>query len=106
MTKDTEYLKLAEYTNDGELLGTPAKRTHAIKIEVNSLMKIATEANIPIFVAYYAPGKGYVYDGMLPEELAADDLKEQYGKFMKFLQVCIDFNKADYKPVIKSNKED
>lgn len=94
---------LVEVSNEESLKGTPVKRAHDVKIEVNNLMKIANDSKIPIFVAYYAPGKGYIYDGLFPEEIEdAEDLKEQYGKFMKFLKVCIDFNKEDYKPIIKS----
>ena len=83
---------LVEVSNEESLKGTPVKRTHDVKIEVNNLMKIANDSKIPIFVAYYAPGKGYIYDGLFPEEIEdAEDLK-----------VCIDFNKEDYKPIIKS----
>lgn len=102
MKKTEVNLTLEEISNEDELKGSSVKRAHDVKIGVNSLIKTAEESKIPIFIAYYAPGKGYVYDGLFPEELEEDDLKEQYGKFFKFLQVCIDFNKKDYKPIIKS----
>lgn len=106
MKKNTNnVVALTPVTNEDKFLGSPAKRSHAVKIEVNNLMKIAEENKIPIFISYYAPGKGYVYDGLFPEEIESPDLYEQYGKFMKFLKVCIDFNKDDYKPVIKSNDD-
>lgn len=101
-----DFTELKEVSNDTMLLGSPVKRAHDVKIGVNSLIKTSEAAQIPIFIAYYVPGKGYVYDGMLPEELNSPDLKEQYGKFWRFLQLCLDFNKEDYKPVIKSNDDD
>lgn len=102
MKKTNTVVTLSEVSNEEELKGSPVKRAHDVKIGVNNLVKIAEESNIPIFIAYYAPGKGYVYDGLFPEELEEEDLKSQYGKFMKFLKVCIDFNRQDYKPIIKA----
>lgn len=102
MKKKEVNLTLTEVSNEDELKGTPVKRVHDVKIGVNGLIKIAEESQIPIFIAYYAPGKGYVYDGLFPEEIGAEDLQTQYGKFIKFLQVCLDFNKKEYKPIIRS----
>ena len=106
MKKNTEdFTELKEVENESLLPGPITKRTHDVKIGVNNLVKIAEESKIPIFIAYYAPGKGYVYDGLLPQELESADLIDQYDRFWKFLQLCIDFNKDDYKPVIKSNED-
>lgn len=79
--------------------------THQIKISSNQLVKLAEDSQIPIFVAYYDPQKGYQYNGVFPEELDAEDLASEYGRFYEFLRVCIGFNKADLMPQMKSSEE-
>lgn len=56
------------------------------------------EYNIPCFVAVLIPGKGYKYQMIMPEEIENEtpEIIESYGKFNKFLQVCLNFNKQDY----------
>ena len=82
------------------------KRAHQIKISSNQLVKLAEDSQIPIFVAYYDPQKGYQYNGVFPEELDAEDLASEYGRFYEFLRVCIGFNKADLMPQMKKSEED
>ena len=106
MNKNTDDFEMLESVENESLLpGVSSNRTHDVKIAINELMKISTNSKIPIFVAYYDPGKGYVYNGMLPQELNSPDLVDQYDRFWKFLKLCIDFNRDDYKPVIKSNDD-
>ena len=81
-------------------------RAHKVKIATNQYVKLATEQEIPVFVAYYIPKKGYEYACVLPEDLDTEDVKGEYGKFMKFFQVCIDFNKEDYIPIIQKKMKD
>ena len=59
-----------------------------------------------MFVAYYGPKKGYEYACVLPEDVDDQDVESEYGRFLKFFQVCIDFNKEDYKPVIQKKMKD
>ena len=77
-----------------------SKRAHAVKIASNQLVKLAEENDIPIFIAYYDPKKGYQYNGVLPEELTSEDLQSQYERFYDFLEVCISFNKEDLRPKV------
>ena len=82
-----------------------AKRAHEIKIATNRLVKLAEETQVPIFVAYFDSQKeDYQYNGVFPEEIGTDDVKNQYGKFYEFLKVCIGFNKADLGPKIERRK--
>lgn len=81
-------------------------RSHKIKIATNQFIKLANEQDIPVFVAYYVPKKGYEYACVLPEDVDDQDVESEYGRFLKFFQVCIDFNKEDYKPVIQKKMKD
>lgn len=83
---------------------TVAQRTHAVKIATNQLVKLAGENDIPIFIAYYDPRRGYQYNGLFPEEIESPDVMSQYERFMDFLKVCISFNREDNTPTI-SKKE-
>jgi hypothetical protein len=74
--------------------------SHKIKILANQLVRECEIAKIPIFLSYYVPGKGYQYNALLPEEIG-EDMKGEYNKFKRFLQVCVDFNKEDYFPKIQ-----
>jgi len=77
---------------------------HEVKIAINTLMKKFEELGLPAFIAVYvgSEGKndGYLYDTVLPEEIGKDTCPSQYGRFLKFLQIVIDFNKEDYIPTI------
>lgn len=81
-------------------------KTHQIKISSNRLVKLAEDSQIPIFIAYYDPQNGYQYNGVFPEELDADDLKSEYGRFFEFLKVIIGFNKDDLMPQMKRSEGD
>lgn len=90
-----------------ELLPSDTKRAHAVKIATNQLVKLSEENNIPIFIAYYDPIKGYQYNGVLPEDCEkSEDLYSQYERFYKFLEICILFNKEDCRPHISKKNVD
>lgn len=72
--------------------GKTSEKEHEIKISANRLVREAGNAGIPIFVAYYSETEGYVFNGMLPEELGVES---QYGKFNEFMRTCIGFNKDE-----------
>lgn len=85
---------------------TAPKNNHDVKIYTNQVVRTLRENNIPVFIAYYTPDKGFQYNGCFPEELpdkeAASSLSTACGgKFFEFLKLCIGFNKEDYFPVIK-----
>ena len=88
-----------------KIRSTDSQRAHAVKIAVNQLVKLAGENDIPIFIAYYDPRRGYQYNGLFPEEIEAPDVADQYGRFMEFLKICISFNRDDNTPTI-TKKED
>ena len=75
---------------------------HDIRIKANQLAKECKIAGIPFFLSYYnkdrAVGKRYQYAAMFPEELENGVAESEYGKFKKFLQVVIGFNRTDYEP--------
>ena len=75
--------------------GKVSEKEHEVKIELNRIVREAGNAGIPIFTAYYSQDEGYVYNAMLPEEIASEPLKDQYGRFDEFMRTCIGFNKAD-----------
>ncbi len=80
------------------------KDLHDAKIAINTLMKKFEELQIPVFIAMYAGEdnkENYIYDAVLPEEIGTEKCQSQYGKFLKFMQIVIDFNKEDYMPYIK-----
>ena len=66
---------------------------HKIKIMMNELVREAAKEGIPIFGLYYSEKEGYVYNGMLPEELGVES---EYGKFNEFLRICMGFNKEEF----------
>ena len=74
---------------------------HDAKIAMNALTKRFEALEIPMFVALYSGSEGYIYDAVLPEEIGKDSCSSEYGRFLKFLQVVIDFNKEDYIPIVK-----
>lgn len=82
------------------------KAKHELKINSNRLLKECEEAEIPIFIAYFIPGEGYVYQGLLPEEIGTENVSSEYGRFTEFLKTCIGFNQADVKPIIKLNSSE
>lgn len=65
---------------------------------MSNFVKEMKEIDAPCFVAVLIPGKGYKYQMLMPEEIENEkpEIVECYGKFNKFLQVCLDFNKEDY----------
>ncbi len=73
---------------------------HDLRIDVNKMTREAKEHGIPIFIAFYSPLDGYVYNAVLPEEVEdenlAKDLESEYGKFNKFLRICMDFNREEF----------
>lgn len=77
---------------------------HDMKIGINRIMKDAQEAEVPIFIAYYNPTQGYIYNALFPEEIGSKEIESEYGRFLDFLKTCVGFNRDDYKPVIKVSK--
>lgn len=73
---------------------------HSINMAAKAFCRTCTEQNIPVFVCYYIPGKGYKYRATFPEEIDTPEVSSQFGKFKEFLRVCIGFNKKDYLPNI------
>lgn len=78
---------------------------HNIKIALNQIVRDAGRAGIPIFTVFYTEEEGYVFNGILPEEIGTDNLKSEYGKFDEFLKTCIGFNKEDELKPVKIYKE-
>lgn len=77
---------------------------HEINLEAKNFYKKCFRNNVPVFISYYIPNKGYQYRTAFPEEIGTEEVASQYGKFKKFLQICIDFNKKDYEPQIQNRK--
>lgn len=77
---------------------------HDMKIGINRVIKDAQEAEVPIFIAYYSPSQGYIYNALFPEEIGTKEAESEYGRFLDFLKTCVGFNREDYKPVIKVSK--
>lgn len=100
----TEGIKLRP-VSEGQK-NTDSKRSHAVKIATNQLVKIAEDNDIPIFIAYYDPSRGYQYNGIFPEEIGTPDIASQYDRFLEFLKVCIGFNKEDNIPTIRKKEEE
>lgn len=70
---------------------------HDLKIQINAMCKEAKKNGVPIFVAYYSPADGYVYNGVIPEEIEdVSDIKSEYGKFFAFLRICMNYNKEEF----------
>lgn len=78
---------------------------HNIKITTNQLIKHCKNAEIPMFLTYYIPGTGYVYQGLFPEDIDTPNVESEFGRFVEFLKTCVKFNQEDYKPVIKLNRQ-
>lgn len=97
---------MEKVTNIGDAPNIAPSRTHEIKIAANKIVKMGEENNIPVFVVYYDPKKGYQYNAVFAEELESPDLESQYGRFKDFLKICIGFNKQDIKPKIVRKKQD
>ena len=74
---------------------------HTMKIATNALVKQGEAANIPVFTAFRDPKAGYVYNALFPEEIDDPAMEKDYGKFTRFLKVCSDFNKEDFRPSIR-----
>jgi len=84
-----------EETNDNLDMQSDGNRNHRVKMAAKAFVRDLESEGIPSFVAYYLPGKGYKYRATFPEEIGSEELESEFGKFKKFLQVCIDFNKED-----------
>lgn len=70
---------------------------HDLKIQINAMCKEAKRNGVPIFIAYYSPSDGYVYNGVIPEEIEdAEDIKSEYGKFYEFLRICMNYNREEF----------
>ncbi len=96
-------MKLKEVSGKKETKGTVIQRKvssyeHNLKILINQVVKDCDKNGIPIFIAFYSPNEGYVYNGVLPEEIVSDevDVSSQYGKFYAFLRTCIGYNKEEF----------
>lgn len=79
---------------------------HRINIGARNFCKECERNGIPIFLAYFLPGKGYRYRAAFPEEIETESVKSEYGKFKQFLKVCIDFNKNDYDAGVSVSEKD
>ena len=74
---------------------------HEMKIILNRLSKVSEAAKIPFFAAFYAASEQkYEYRAVLPEEIG---VRKEYGKFDRFMRVCLDFNKEEHMEVIKTS---
>ncbi len=100
-------MKLKEVSGKRENKDSIVKRKvstyeHDLKILLNRVVKDCAENAIPIFIAFYSPNDGYVYNGVLPEEIDDEeiDVSSEYGKFFEFLRICIGYNKEEF---LKSN---
>lgn len=78
---------------------------HNIRIALNQVVRDAGRAGIPIFTVFYTEEEGYVYNGILPEEIGTENLQKEYGKFDEFLKICLGFNKEEELKPIKVIKE-
>lgn len=72
-----------------------------IKHEVSSLVRKCAEKDIPVFVTYYIPGKGYQYNGIWPQEINSEDVKSEYDHFNEFFKLICGFKKENYFPHIR-----
>ena len=81
---------------------TLAQRNHRITLETKKFVKDCAESDVPVFVAYYLPGKGLKYRAILPDELQMAGLED---KFNEFLKVAITFDKNEYFPTIENKVE-
>ena len=71
---------------------------HTLKISVNDMVKNAKENGVPMFIAYYSPTDGYVFNGVLPEEIINEDadVSSEYGKFNAFMRICMNYNREEF----------
>lgn len=81
------------------------EKLHDIKILSNQLFKLCQENQIPFFLTYYHPAVGYQYNGLFPEEIDSENVSSEYFRFVEFLKIVVNFNKEDYKPIIKKNQK-
>lgn len=101
-----ETIQINEETEKTKAEDTEKRKdpAHDVRILLNNLTKICESENIPFFVAFYTEKNGYEYRGLFPEEIDERNMESQWGRFPKFLETVIGFNKEDYKPVITKNK--
>ena len=88
------------YLNEQDSIVNSGELHHKINMSAKKFYRECEDNNIPVFVSYYLPGKGYQYKAKFPEEIATPEVQSEYGKFKEFLKVCIGFNKEDYFPHI------
>ena len=82
---------------------TLAQRNHRITLTTKRFVKDCADSDVPVFVAYYLPGKGLKYRAILPDELEMP-AKEVEDKFNEFLKVVVGFDKEEYFPTIENKK--
>ena len=75
----------------------------SLKKTINELLSEAERMEVPIFVAYYDKNKGYQQKAVLPEQFDSPEMQKQYGKFRKFMKVCIDLNEG--MPIAQSTNQ-
>ena len=90
--QDYTNITQTEVTNEGP---------HKVLLAGKQFIKTAEEKGIPALAIYYIPGKGYKYQGILPQELENEEVSSEYDKFKEFLRLIIGFNKEDYLPPLK-----
>lgn len=71
-----------------------------IKKDIAALQARCEKAGVPIFIGLFESGKGYSYKGVAPELFDTPEMRKEYGKFKRFIQVIMDFNEG--MPVIQS----
>ena len=83
-------------------------RSYNFKIALNRVIKMAQENGIPCFFSWKVPGPGrdYEYGGVIPEECEIEDESGEYGKFIRFFQVCASLNEDHKKQTIRKTKSD
>lgn len=86
--------KITNQTESEELKEQESTAIKKIKKMANDLTAEAEKSEIPILVVYFDPQKGYQYKAVLPEQFNTPEMRKEYGKFNKFLQVCIDLNEG------------
>ena len=71
---------------------------HVLKTTFNAIAKEAKKQGVPFFAAYYSETEGYVFNGVLPEEILepTPDVESQYGKFAEFMKTCMGYNKEEF----------
>ncbi len=85
------------------------ERIHKIIVKLNCLKKLCEDGNVPYFFAFYDPRPStkdsYSYSSLIPEEIRdpGKEITNQYDRFQKFLEIVVDFNLEDYKPVIRNS---